>query len=284
VFAEEAEAAVLATAAAAFASGLAAAHRSAGDLLLDALLHAAGHRDFDAVGNAHVHLAGSLVAHLVRNHDAVGFVAGLAHGLVASLLANFLASLALVAGHALLDRDALMALHDLLDLLLFPNLVGNPVTNAPGVVVLARFLAAGSLAATARTARVATAVVTAGAIEPFLEATEERQLLAAFPVATILANLHGLANFFANRAVFVHGPLFRVRNPNLHANGLFMAFRNKLLAGNATGPLFRNALRLASRVGFLATFVLVAGLLDHVGFRNPFVATHGDVLRITAAA
>ncbi len=261
---------------------LAAARLAAGDPFLDAAADAAGHRDFDAVGHAHVDLAGNLAGNAVGDHAGVRFIVGFAHALVAGPLANFLAGFVGVAGHALRNRHAFAAAHHLFAGYFFPHLAAHPVTNGAGLVVTATGIAAGVAAATAGIAAVA--VVTARTVHTLLEAADKRQLFAALPVTAIDAATLNRAHFLAGDAVLVAGPLFGVGNAHAHAASLFVALGDELAAGDAAGAGFRNAFRLVDGTGLFTALVLVAGLLDHVGFRNPLVASHGVVLLVAAAA
>jgi len=224
------------------------------------------------------------------DHAAVGHIPGLAHALVAGNLAALLTVFIAVAGHALLDRHALAAADHVLASNFFADLAAHPVANSAGraAVVLAAVVAAA--VATAVAAGVAAGVaavavvVTTAAVEATLHAAEEGGFFAALPVAAVNHAALGRANFLAGDAVLDAGPLFGVGHAHPHAADFVVALGNQPAAGLATGASFRDQLGLADRTADVATFVPVAGLLDHVCFRDPLVAGDGAVLLIAAAA
>jgi hypothetical protein len=270
-------AAVAGVAAIAAAVTAGVARIAARNALLDATLDVAANRHVHAVGNAHVDLAGALDIHLVGAHDRVAFLVSLAHGPVVGDVADFLARLAAIAGHALLDRHALGAADALRDRALFPRRAGNPVADRAGAGTAAAAVAAG-------VARVAAGIAAAVVAEGAMELAGEGFDLAAFPVPTIHAAAFRAANLLANRVAFDAAAFFGVRNANVHAHAFIVAFRDALAAGDAAGASLGDALDLASGVTFVATFRAITGLLDHVGFRDPLVAGDRAILRIAAAA
>jgi len=172
----------------------------------------------------------------------------------------------------------------------FANLAAHPVATGAGrvAVVLAAIVAAtiATAIATGVAAGIAAAIamVTAEAIEAPLDAAQEGDLFAALPVTTVHHAADGRAFILARDAALDAGPLFRVRYAHLHAADLIVALGNQVPAGHATGARFRNTLGLGDVTHNVATFLPVAGLLDHVGLGDPFVASDRAVLLVAGAA
>jgi hypothetical protein len=229
----------------------------------------------------------------MSDQAAVADIPGLAHALVAGNLAALLTVFIAVAGHALLDRHALAAADDVLARNFFANLAADPVADGAGRVAVVFAAVVAAAVATIVTAAVAAGVaarvaaivvvVTTAAVEATLHAAQEGGFFAAFPVATVNNAALGCANFLAGDAVLHAGPLFGVGHAHPHAADFVMALGNQPAAGLATGASFRNQLNLADRTADVATFLPVAGLLDHVCFRDPLVAGDGAVLLVAAS-
>jgi hypothetical protein len=147
----------------------------------------------------------------------------------------------------------------------FTNLAAHPVADSPGAVVVAAIVAA-------RIAAIA--VVTTEATEAAAQCRD----FAALPVAAVNNATVSRADFLAGHAPLDAALLDRVRNAHADGAAHFVALGNHVPAGDALGALFRNKLSLVHGTDDVATFVPVAGLLDHVSFGDPFPGMDGAVV------